>query len=43
MIEESEYFTDIMKKHFNKELVMNKRDNEDFEDFDMFMLRAMLK
>ena len=43
MIEESEYCTDIMKKHFNKELVMNKRDNEDFEDFDMFMLRAMLK
>ena len=31
MIEESNSCTDIMKKHFNKELVMTKKDNEDFE------------
>ena len=31
MIEESKYCTDVMKKHFNKKLVMTKEDNEDFE------------
>ena len=31
MIEESNYCTDIMKKHFNKELVMTEKDNEDFK------------
>ena len=31
MIEESKYCSDVMKKHFNKELVMTKKDNEDFE------------
>ena len=30
MIEESEYCSDVMKKHFNKELLMTKKDNEDF-------------
>ena len=32
MIEESKYSSDVMKKHFNKELVMTKEDNEDFEN-----------
>ena len=32
MIEESKYCSDVMKKHFNKELVMTKEDNEDFKD-----------
>ena len=32
MIEESKYCGDVMKKHFNKELVMTKEDNEDFEN-----------
>ena len=30
MIEESKTCSDVMKKHFNKELVMNKKDNKDF-------------
>ena len=28
MIEESKYCSDLMKKHFNKEFVMFKKDNE---------------
>ena len=32
MIEESRYCSDVGKKHFNKELVMSKADNEDFEN-----------
>ena len=32
MIEESQYCGDVMVKHFNKELVMPKEDNEDFEN-----------
>ena len=32
MIEESKYFSDMMKKHSNKELVMTKKDNEDFRN-----------
>ena len=31
MIEESEYCSGVMNKHFNKELVMTKEDNEDFD------------
>ena len=30
MIKESKYCTDVMKKHFNRELVMTKKDGEDF-------------
>ena len=30
MIEERKYCSDVMKKHFNKGLVMTKEDNEDF-------------
>ena len=32
MIEESKYCIDIMKKYFNKELVMTKEDDENFEN-----------
>ena len=32
MIEESKYCIDVIKKHFNKELVMTKEDNDDFEN-----------
>ena len=31
MIEESKYCSDVVKKLFNKELVMTKKDNEDFK------------
>ena len=32
MIEESKYCSDVMKQHFNNELVMTKEDNEYFEN-----------
>ena len=32
MIEESQYCTDIMKKQFNKELVMTKKDNQNLKN-----------
>ena len=32
MVVESKYCTDIMKKHFNKKLVMTEEDAEDFEN-----------
>ena len=32
MIEESKYYSKVMKKHLNKELVMTKEDNEDFKN-----------
>ena len=32
MIEKGKYCSDVMKKHFNKEIVMTKEDNEDFEN-----------
>ena len=32
MINESKYCSDAMKKHFTEELVMTKKDNEDFEN-----------
>ena len=32
MIEESKYCSEVMKKRFNKELVMTKEDNEYFEN-----------
>ena len=31
-MEEHKYFSDVIKNHFNKELVMTKKDNEDFEN-----------
>ena len=32
MIKESKYCSDVMKKYFNKELLMTKEDNVDFEN-----------
>ena len=32
MIKESKYCSDVMKKHFNKELVMTKKNNGDFQN-----------
>ena len=32
MIKENKYCSDVMKKHFNKELAMTKKDNEDCEN-----------
>ena len=32
MIEENKYCSEVIKEHFNKELVMTKDDNEDFEE-----------
>ena len=31
IIEERRYYSYVMKKHFNKEFVMTKEDNEDFQ------------
>ena len=36
MIEESIYCNEVMKKHFNKELVMTKEDNENFRNSSKF-------
>ena len=33
MIEESKCCSEVMQKPFNKELVMTKKDNEDFQNF----------
>ena len=49
MVEEMEFCTDIMKKHFNNKLVMTKDDHEDFENSNevefatMSMLMVLLK
>ena len=32
MITESKYYSEVIKKQFNKELVMTKEDNEDFKN-----------
>ena len=32
MIKESKYYSDVMKRYFNKELVITKEDNKDFEN-----------
>ena len=32
MTEKSKYCNEVIKKHFNKELVMTEEDNEDFEN-----------
>ena len=36
MIEESKYCSDVIKRHFNKEFVMTKDDNENFENSTKF-------
>ena len=33
MIKESKYYSDVVKNHLNKELVITKEDNEEFKDF----------
>ena len=33
MIEENKYCSNVMKKHFKKELLMTNKDKEDFENF----------
>ena len=33
MIEEGKYCSDVMTKHFSKELTMAKKDNEDIEKY----------
>ena len=33
MIKESKYYSDVVKKHLNKELVITKEDNEEFKNF----------
>ena len=38
MIKESKYCSDVMKKDFNKELVMTKKDNEHFKNYLMLDL-----
>ena len=38
MIEESKYCSDMMKRHFNKEFVMSKKDDEDFENSIKFWI-----
>ena len=49
MIEENKYCSEVMKKHFNKKLVMTKEDNENFKGSTKFgfvtkvMLIMMLK
>ena len=32
MDEKSKYCSELMKKHFNKKIVMTKEDDEDFEN-----------
>ena len=38
MFEESKYCSDVMKKCFNKELLMTKKGNEDFENSTKFWI-----
>ena len=32
MAKENKYCSDVTKKYFNKEFMLNKKDNEDFEN-----------
>ena len=38
-MEESKYCSNVMKKHFHKELLMTKKDKEDFESSTKFWIR----
>ena len=38
MIDESKYCSDVMEKHFSKELVVTKEDYEDFENSSKFWI-----
>ena len=43
MIEESKYFSEVMKKPFNKELVITKKHNEDFKNsFSFFFFMEFI-
>ena len=42
MVEKSKYCSNVMKKHFNKELVMTEKDAENVGFEIMFMLLVML-
>ena len=42
IMEESKYCSDVMKKLFNKELVMTKKANEDFENSTVIILILMV-
>ena len=37
-MEESKYCSNVMKKHFHKELLMTKKDKEDFESSTKFWI-----
>ena len=49
IIKESKYYSEVMKNHFNRELMMNIEDNEDFKNSakcwirDNVLLITMLK
>ena len=49
MIKKQQHCSDVIKKHFNKELVMTKEDNKDFKNLlnvrsmIMIILMVMLK
>ena len=38
MLEESKYCSDLMRKHFKKELVMTKKDDDDFENSTKYQI-----
>ena len=38
MHKESKYYNEVIKKHFNKELVMTKEGNEDFKNSTKFWI-----
>ena len=38
MIEEHTYCSEVMKNHFNKEIVMTKEDNKDFNGSTKFWI-----
>ena len=38
MIEEGKYCNDVMKKHFRKELLMTKEDNEKFKNSNKYWI-----
>ena len=42
MAEESKYCSGKMKKHSNKELVMTKKDNEDFKNSTLFNIEFVI-
>ena len=43
MVEQSKYCSDVMKKHFNKELATTIKENEDFKVRDYFHVTGKYK